>query len=59
MILFKEKFYYEISIQREDEQERFIILKSVIQGQPIILVNIYPQKTSAPVSKNFKNSLMN
>ena len=40
MILFKEKFYYEISIQREDEQERFIILKSVIQGQPIILVNI-------------------
>ena len=41
MILFKEKFYYEISIQREDEQERSIILKSVIQGQPIILVTIY------------------
>ena len=39
MILFKEKFYYEIKIRREDEQGRFIILESVIQGQPIALVN--------------------
>ena len=36
MILFKEKFDYEIKIQREDEQGRFIILKGVIQGQPIV-----------------------
>ena len=46
MILFKEKFDYEIKIQREDEQRRFIIFKSGIQGQPIVLVNIYaPSKT--------------
>ena len=46
MILFKEKLDYEINTQREDEQERFIILKIVIQGQLIILVNIYtPNKT--------------
>ena len=36
MILFKEKFDYEIKIQREDEQGRFIILKGVIEGQPIV-----------------------
>ena len=49
MILFKEKFDIKIlKIQREDGQERFIILKSIIQGQPIVLVNIYryaPNKT--------------
>ena len=36
MILFKEKFDYEIKIQREDEQGRFIISKGVNQGQPIV-----------------------
>lgn len=41
MILLKEKFDCEIKVQREDEQGRFIILKSLIQGQPIVLVNIY------------------
>ena len=45
-ILFKEKFDYEIKIQRKDKQGRFIILESVIQGQPIALVNIHaPNKT--------------
>ena len=46
MILFKEKFDDKIKIQREHKCRRFIILKSVIQGQPIVLVNIYaPNKT--------------
>lgn len=41
MILFKEKFDYEIKIKRVDEQGRFIILKSVIQGQLIALPGQY------------------
>lgn len=41
MILFKEKFDYEIKIKRVDEQGRFITLKSVIQGQPIALPGQY------------------
>ncbi|KAL9963192.1 hypothetical protein ACROYT_G032369 [Oculina patagonica] len=41
MILFKENFDYEIKVHREDEQGRFIILKSLIQSQPFVFVNIY------------------
>jgi len=58
MLLFKEKFDYEVTIQQEDEQGRFIILKSVIQGQPIVLVNIYaPNKTK--VQSTFFEEIQN
>ena len=41
MILFREKFDYEIKFHREDEQGRFIILKGLIQSEPFVLINIY------------------
>ena len=41
MILFKENLDHEIKVHREDEQGRFVILKSLIQSQPFVFVNIY------------------
>ena len=41
MILLKENLDYEIKVHREDEQGRFVILKSLIQSQPFVFVNIY------------------
>ena len=41
MILLKENFDCEVSVHREDEQGRFLILKVIIQNQPFVLVNIY------------------
>ena len=41
MILLKEKFDCEVKVHREDEQGRFVILKSLTQSQPFVYVNIY------------------
>ena len=41
MILFKENFDCEVKVHREDEQGRFVILKSLTQSQPFVYVNIY------------------
>lgn len=62
MILLKEKFDCEVKVHREDEQGRFVILKSLTQSQPFVYVNIYAPnkvKDQCIFSKKFKNSLMN
>ena len=41
MILLKENFDCEVKVHREDEQGRFVILKSLTQSQPFVYVNIY------------------
>ena len=40
MILLKEKFDCEVKVHREDEQGRFVILKSLTQSQPFMSISM-------------------
>ena len=55
MVLFRKGFDMEIVTKIEDKNGRFIILKSIIQGETFILINLYAPNTMKEKQVFFKD----